>query len=392
MLAGAILTTSVARGQCQYEVTLIRADPCPIHGIPPPTLGVSLNEQGHVVGWHHQCSVSRDEAFIWTPETGLVTLERPPGVLWAVAYDINDHGQIVGTIHAPGRGRDAFVYEDGEFLRLPPRSGGAWAIAAAINDAGLVVGQRSIGEGVNPMNAFVWSERDGFLDLGLMDRSQSHATSVNEAGVVVGQRGRAASDDEEAFMWESGTLALLGPIPGGFTSWANDINNRGQIVVAGFVQLATGDLGARSFLWEDGLMTDLGVLPGHPFIVVHAINDLGQTVGGVGSLGGEFRPFLWQHDQIHDLTDFIVPVHGITVGRARDVNSRGQILADAGGWTVLLMPIDRPAGDVDSDCRVGPGDLESVLRHWGTDDSPADVNDDGVVDMTDLLVVLGTWG
>lgn len=50
--------------------------------------------------------------------------------------------------------------------------------------------------------------------------------------------------------------------------------------------------------------------------------------------------------------------------------------------------------DVDGDGAVGTSDLLMVLAQWGTcaSDCAADANGDGAVDTTDLLAVLGGWG
>ena len=70
-----------AQVRSQYEVTVIQAPECPIFGW-PPTWGLGLDEQGHVVGYHWQCGIGNPgwgdhEAFVWTPETGMVDLPRP---------------------------------------------------------------------------------------------------------------------------------------------------------------------------------------------------------------------------------------------------------------------------------------------------------------------------
>ena len=36
--------------------------------------------------------------------------------------------------------------------------------------------------------------------------------------------------------------------------------------------------------------------------------------------------------------------------------------------------------------------LLALIESWGTDDSLADVNGDGIVNVSDLLVVVGQWG
>lgn len=50
------------------------------------------------------------------------------------------------------------------------------------------------------------------------------------------------------------------------------------------------------------------------------------------------------------------------------------------------------AEDVDEDGIVGVTDLLAVLAAWESDDEDADVNDDGIVDIADLLALLAKWG
>ena len=48
------------------------------------------------------------------------------------------------------------------------------------------------------------------------------------------------------------------------------------------------------------------------------------------------------------------------------------------------------AADLNDDCVVDVSDLLIVLGAWGGPDG--DVDGDGVTDVTDLLLVLGAWG
>ncbi|MEM7310428.1 MAG: dockerin type I domain-containing protein [Planctomycetota bacterium] len=50
-------------------------------------------------------------------------------------------------------------------------------------------------------------------------------------------------------------------------------------------------------------------------------------------------------------------------------------------------PIIWLLGDVNQDCVVDQTDIDLVLMHWGTNEDPADVNGDGVVDKKDLDIV-----
>jgi hypothetical protein len=48
--------------------------------------------------------------------------------------------------------------------------------------------------------------------------------------------------------------------------------------------------------------------------------------------------------------------------------------------------------DVDQNGTVDVSDLLVVIDQWGLTDSPADLNGDGIVDVSDLLLVVGNWG
>jgi uncharacterized membrane protein len=388
LLAGAVIVPSAA-GQCQYEVTVIQGPSCPIFG-PRPTTGTGLNELGHVVGFVGQCDLSGDDAFLWTPEDGLEILPRPPGIYSAYGADINDAGAIVGEMSGNGDGAVGFLYEDGIWTLLPPVSGG-WSHANAINEHGVVVGRRSIGKTLTPWNAFVWSARDGFTDLGLMGATGSTATEISGTGDVVGYVGGLSAD--EGFHWQNGRLTLLGPIPGGLTSGVGGITDSGIMVGGGRVQRDDDEL-TRGCIWDADSVTVIEPIDdGH--ITATAVNEVGQIVLQWSSRNpsGFYRAWLHQHGTLHDLNE-LVPDGTETIERPKKINNKGQIVADGGdGHTItfLLTPVGRPTGDVDIDCTVGPLDLLVILDEWANINSPADLDQNGYVGIGDLLIVLSSW-
>ena len=407
-LAGLVLSAigvcSAVHGQCNYEVTaIIQAPPCPPpFNDPPPTIGTALTEgpDAAVVGFYYPCGASTaNSAFVWRASTGVITLPRPAGVGSMQASDISESGAIVGTYDAAERGFRGFVYENGVFTELPPDPRGLWSMASAINNAGQAVGYRSIGDGVNPLNAFIWSESDGFLDLGLMGEQETYAADISEAGEVVGRRGFAVGNDE-GFLWENGEMTFLGPIPGGFTSNALAINENRQIVGAGLLQDAkTGELLIRPFLWEEGAMLLLPSLPGEESCGAHDINDFGQIIGFCSSSENPniIRAFLSQSGVTYDLNAVVAIEPPPVIDRARAINNAGQIIADGKNLrgdnvTFLLTPIDRPLGDINIDCEVGVADLIILINNWSQTDSPGDLNIDGVVNVLDLIIMLLNFG
>ena len=49
-------------------------------------------------------------------------------------------------------------------------------------------------------------------------------------------------------------------------------------------------------------------------------------------------------------------------------------------------------GDMNNDGLVNIHDLLILIGEWGATDSIADLNDDGVVNIHDLLILVGAWG
>ena len=399
-----LATAPEATGQCQYEITAVIAGPrCPppFNNV-PATIGTALTEgpDAAVVGFYYPCGASTaNSAFVWRASTGVITLPRPAGVGSMQASDISESGAIVGTYDSAERGFRGFVYENGVFTELPPDPRGLWSMASAINNAGQAVGYRSIGDGVNPLNAFIWSESEGFLDLGLMGEQETYAADISEAGEIVGRRGFAVANDE-GFLWENGEMTFLGPIPGGFTSNALAINENRQIVGAGLLQDAkTGELLIRPFLWEEGAMLLLPSLPGEESCGAHDINDFGQIIGFCSSSENPniIRAFLSQSGVTYNLNAVVAIEPPLVIERARAINNAGQIIADGKNLrgdnvTFLLTPIDRPLGDINIDCEVGVADLIILISNWSQTDSPGDLNIDGVVNVLDLIIMLLNFG
>src|SRR5260370_19477350 len=91
----------------------------------------------------------------------------------------------------------------------------------------------------------------------------------------------------KGFRWQNNQMTALEPFPGGYSSYATGVNNKGQIV--GWAQNAVQDptcvppyviVQFRAAIWQpDGTMQELPPLPGDSTSAATAINDLGQVVG-----------------------------------------------------------------------------------------------------------------
>ena len=75
LACAACIAVGRADAQCTYDVTIIQQSNCAFGG---PTTGLALNGLGHVVGFF-RCIGQETQAFLWTPEAGVINLKKPPG-------------------------------------------------------------------------------------------------------------------------------------------------------------------------------------------------------------------------------------------------------------------------------------------------------------------------
>ncbi|MFL5397224.1 MAG: hypothetical protein ACJ79P_04890 [Myxococcales bacterium] len=140
-------------------------------------------------------------------------------------------------------------------------------------------------------------------------------TTINNAGDVAGFDFVGGFPiNRIAFATVGGQRTSIPPFPGGRNSFAQGINNLGQ--VAGFANTATS---FRAFLWEGGVKTDLGTLGGS-FSFGLAINDRSQIAGGAAVDDTTEHAFLF--DPEHGMRD--IGTGTSWSSRALAVSSRGD--------------------------------------------------------------------
>ena len=268
----------------------------------------SINNSGQVVGW------TEDHGFITGPNgVGLTKLDSPGGLV--MPYGINNHGQVVGTIQTDIPG--TFDSESHAFITDPNGVGitkidegsPAWDMArvVAVNDSGQVVGFFDNGQ----RHFMTGTNGTGVIDITHMHNEyRVDASDINESGQVVGGYWDTSNGDYYAYVTEPNGSGFteLGTL-GGFGSFANGINNAGEVV--GTAKTADGD--THPFLFSHGGLTDLNMLDvviatGLTDISVFDINNNGQLIGhGYDNFGVQAFMLSYTPDTVFDPQPIFIP-------------------------------------------------------------------------------------
>lgn len=184
----------------------------------------AINDAGAVTGWF--VDGTAQHAFRYQAGS---TLDIGAGTSGS---GINAQGDVVGAAFTSD-GYMGFVYRDGSVTQLGNLGTGLTGIAFDINDHGNIVGDSIIDAAPahSPLHPFFYS--DGTLiDLGtLADQELNGAIGINNAGQIAGYS-TVASQDWHVFLYEDGVMQDLGNF-GGRDLNVNDFNEHGTVVGTG---------------------------------------------------------------------------------------------------------------------------------------------------------------
>ena len=355
-----------------------------------------INAVGNVAGYGDAPNGMSVHGFVWDGSqlVEIFPLNYPNGgQVWA--YGINDAGDVVGYSSNGGLSIHAYLWNAEEMtdLGIPEWSNVDYSRAQDINNNGWIVG----------MAGGVPYDLRGFIKHGeVWDQiptfggNESRAYAINDLNDVVGYT-RNAKGKFRAFGIPAGDLNSMTDIGdlGGGASQAYDVNN--NRIITG--QSKGVDEFWHAFIWslEEG-MVDLGTLGGNESYA-WSINDDGVVVGKSQVPEGGTHGFMWMDGEMYDVNNFIVPDLDATIVNVRDINESGFLAAtaeypDGTKRPVLLIPMDSTVPeDVNGDGVVDVLDLLAVVGSWGPcDNCDEDINGDWVVDVVDLLAVIGAWG
>jgi probable HAF family extracellular repeat protein len=180
----------------------------------------------------------------------------------ALAFFVNEAGQVAGlsytnSIPNPTTGLPtfhAFLWEKGKGMRDLGSFGGTQVFQIGeLNQRGQVVGSLTL-PGDATWHPFLWDGQE-LIDLGTFGGDIGYGNWVNDAGEVVGQAAFPGDQVFHGFLWKNGMMSDLGLLPGDSESEPFVINSRHQIV-----GLSKNSTSSRAVLWEHGQIFDLNTL------------------------------------------------------------------------------------------------------------------------------------
>jgi len=354
------------------------------------SIAFGINQKGDVVGW----SMGPDgtSAFLYTDANGIVRLPGLPDRPRAIARDLNDVGQVVGTANAGGVDLGhAVLWTNGIVKDLGTLGTGSYSEGWAVNNFGQVVGSSYRNGGSFGVHGFLYTQARGMVDL-TPNSDTGSALDINDAGQVTGYK-TAAAGNYHAFRWRGGTFVDLGVLPGFAHSFGWAINKVGQ--VAGNSTSASGNSERFFRSIAGGGLQNLGGTGEDN--VAWGINAFGDVVGTRGS--SQKRAVRYTDaGGLRDLNTLIDPSLGWILLAAHDINDAGQIVGyafnnfTASTHAVRLQPATTPPPECTFNCLRSTTIGLSAKSNGSnaTVTASVTVQDEKGVPMVNALVV-GSW-
>ena len=306
---------------------------------------LAVNDHGVVVGWSEDADGNR-RAFRWHDGV-MVDLGAPLGGGAAIAYGINELGQIVGAAETDRGTSVAVVWQpDGSFIDLRGVDPDAddWqddydSVAYGISDEGDVVGRVDYGPERVP---FRFGLSDGTWQTSDMDGYAGKAIAVNNDGLAVGYVGDE-EDGPQAFVWRrDGSYEHLPPrtSPG---QMPHAINEAGVVVGGG--GLEPGRDPTDALVWETAVPASPTDAPEFP------TDDPAEP--SPGGLPGDFPDIAAPHDvNIRDIA-----ARGIARGYSDGTFRPGRPVSRAQMASFLVRAVELdPVTDAEPFSDVSGGD------------------------------------
>jgi uncharacterized membrane protein len=248
----------------------------------------------------------------------------------------------------------AFLWQHGVMRDLGTLGSGNDAGAVFVNERGQVSGLSYTNTTPNPttgfptLDTFFWEDgKEGgkMVDIGTLGGTVTIPIAMNNRGQVAGTSNSVGDQTIFAFLWDKKSgIQNLGTLPGGGFSFAQWMNDAGEVVGA-----SESPSTVLAVLWKNGAITNLGAVDGDVCSQANSINSQGQIVGSsfaVMPCNNETHWFLWENGGPSiDLQKLVPPDSGVALTNVAFINDRGEIegfgnLANGDVRSILLIPCD----------------------------------------------------
>lgn len=163
--------------------------------------------------------------------------------------------------------------------------------------------------------------RYSIVDIGTLGGKKSWANCVNDRGQVVGSA-LTIEGVSHAFLYERGTIKQLDDA-GRFGCQALGINRQGQVVGAVSVTLKSNEVTFVGFVYRNGKLKRMGTLGGTSSWV-YAVNDKGVAIGDAYDAHHYKHAVIFHNGKARDLGTF-----GGAQGEANGINAQGDVVGGA---------------------------------------------------------------
>jgi probable HAF family extracellular repeat protein len=227
---------------------------------------------------------------------------------------------------------------------------------------------------------------------------QATAVAVSHDGkVVVGYSSKDQGVNEAVF-WKDGNVESLGILPEWATaSFATDVNQDGTVIVG---RIMAGPE-ALHFRWENGTYIVLDGVSAVGSPDIRFARAIATSADGSVIVGGfNDQAFYWTAETGTRTLRSVAADRGVDLPccvrllNALDVSDDGRtiLVQGRGADVVVTLPGSSVPGDVNGDGLVNLTDLTIVLNYFGTASTQGDLNGDGFVDLSDLIILLQNFG
>jgi probable HAF family extracellular repeat protein len=250
--------------------------------------------------------------------------DLPGGSFSSSAQGVSADGKVVVGSGSPDSGALAFVWtEETGMISLGNISDNSfnesWAYGISGNGK-VIVGSGDVGNSWNTHKGFVWTQENGMTLIGSLDESERYEafTASQNGSIIVGDGG------QQVFRWTEETGCVgLGTLEGRNASRGVDVSDDGSVIVGSSYNLPNWD-SEQAYRWteEDGIV-GLGFLPNSNYSFAIAVSNDGKVIVGTGYADGTYPAFRWTKES--GMVN-IGHLSGKTTTHPQDLTADGSII------------------------------------------------------------------